>query len=188
MKNVFKLERMPVSSDLYSTPEAIKKFGQPNENAQKCKVRPQMVTIESPYELKLYARNATQKTRRISCHKIVAPYVKAVLARTLEQYGAKEIDRLGLNVYGGCFNPRPIRGGSSWSKHAFAIAFDWLQAENGLHTPFAKATFSRPEYKAWLDTWQECGFANLGRVASFGRDAMHFEFMREADSQITEVK
>lgn len=176
--NVFKLERGPLSSDLYSTTQAIAEFGEPNEDDRLSKVEPQLVYFDAPFKLRLYARNTPANVTRIRCHAKIADYAHAALSRVREVYGDERIVRLGLDVYGGCYNPRKVRGGESWSKHAFAIAFDFLQAENGLNTPFAKATFGRPEYKDYLDIWQECGFANLGRIPTFNRDAMHFEFMR----------
>lgn len=176
--NVFKLERGPVSSDLYSQAQAIESFGFPNEDPKLSKVEPQLVYFDSPFKLRLYTRSAVANVSRIRCHKKVAQYAHAAMSRTLEVYGAERIVELGIDVYAGCYNPRKVRGGDSWSKHAFAIAFDFLPGENGLHTPLAKSTFGRPEYKDLLDIWQECGFANLGRLPSMGRDAMHFEFMR----------
>lgn len=184
MANVYKLERMPQSSDLYSTEEAIKVFGRPNQDPKLCEVRPRMVMIETPFKLRLYDRGGVASVTRISCHKIVAPYFEAALCRTLDHYGLSQIVALGLDVYGGCHNARPIRGGKDWSKHAFAIASDWLPRENGLKTPFEQSRFGQPIYKAYLDIWQECGFANLGRVATFARDAMHFEFMKTPGKEI----
>lgn len=177
-KNVFKLERGPVSSDLYSESQAIESFGQPHEDPKLSGVEPQLVFFDTPFKLRLYARSGKAEVTRIRCHKIIASYAEAALNRVLEVYGPEQIVKLGLDVYGGCYNPRTVRGGKTWSKHAFAIAFDFLQAENGLNTPFHASTFGRPEYKDYLDIWQECGFANLGRIPTFARDAMHFEFMR----------
>lgn len=176
--NPYKLERLPQSSDRFSVAEAIQAFGQPDADPKKCKVFPQLVRIEMPYKLRLYSRDATANVTRVSVHGELKPYFEAVYHRVLETYGPKEIVRLGLDVYGGCYDARPIRGGKSWSMHAFAIAQDWLPQENGLNTLFAKSTFARPEYKPFLDIWQECGFLNLGRLPTYARDAMHFERMK----------
>ena len=178
MLNPAKLERLPVSSDMFTTQEAIAMFGKPNVDPKLCEVNKRLKRIEVPYKLKLYERSAPATLSRISVHELIADYVAAALHRIHEIYGDKEIERLGLNVYSGCYNARPIRGGKDWSKHAFAIALDWLAQENGLHTPFAKSTFGRPEYKEFLDSWQMSGFLNLGRLASYGRDAMHMEWMQ----------
>jgi hypothetical protein len=168
------------SSRLYTTAEAIEKFGTPGEDQG---VEKQLVTISVPYKLRLYTRGAPLNVSRITCHKLVSNWFFDALKLTMEAYTDAERVKLGLDVYAGCYNPRPIRGGKSWSKHAFAIASDWLPAENGLKTPFSKSTFSRPEYKDWLDCWRVCGFANLGQLEGFERDAMHFEFMKPTEGK-----
>lgn len=178
MANVFKLERMPTSADRFTVAEAIAYFGQPDKDPSKCEVFKQLVTIKSPYKLRLYSRSSEANVTKMSVHRLVAPYVEAAVNRIYDEYGQAQIVALGLDVYGGCYNPRPIRGGKSWSMHAFACAQDWLQQENGLNTKFADSTFGRPAYKKFLDIWQECGFLNLGRLTTFGRDAMHVEFMK----------
>jgi len=163
--------------ELYSTAEATAKFGTPGEGGT---VEKRLKTFDAPYTLRLYERGAPLNVKRITCHELVLPWMEAALKLVKDAYSAKDIERLGLDVYAGCYNPRRIRNGQSWSKHAFAIASDWLPKENDLQTPFAKATFSRPEYKDWLQCWNLSGFANLGQVKGFARDAMHFEFMKSA--------
>lgn len=179
--NVFLLERLPLGTDLFSTAEAIEKFGKPDVDESKCEVFKQLEKFKSPFKVRLYARNAPATSETIRCHRLIRPHFEAALHRIHETFTPEEIVRLGLDVYGGCYNPRPIRNGKDWSKHAFAIASDWLQGENGLFTPFDQAAFGRPEYQTYLDIWQECGFANLGRMKSFNRDAMHMEFMKGKD-------
>lgn len=163
------------SKDLFTVAEATARFGTPGEGKG---AEQRLVYFPAPYPLRLYARGAALTVNRIRCHELVADWMEAALQLVLKEYGLKQIAKLGLDVYGGCYVPRKVRGGTSWSKHAFGIASDWLQQENGLQTPFAKATFSRPEYKDWLDCWRCSGFANLGQLEGFERDAMHFEFMK----------
>lgn len=163
------------SANLFTTAQATVRFGTPGEGKG---AEQRLVYFPAPYPLRLYERGAPLNVKRIRCHELVADWMEAALRLALNTYGQKRIVELGLDVYGGCYVPRRIRGGRSWSKHAFGIASDWLQQENGLKTPFAEATFSRPEYKDWLDCWRCSGFANLGQLEGFERDAMHFEFMR----------
>ena len=183
MANVFALERNPTGTDLFKQKEAIEKFGMPSLDPKRCQVTPQIEYLECPYALRVFERTTPLKVRKLKVHKLAKPFLEAALHRTLEHYGFDKIDKLGINVFSGDFEPRMIRGSkTNWSMHSFGIAYDWLAQENGLHTVFAKSTFGRSEYKPLLDIWQECGFANLGRVVTFGRDAMHFEFMRDTDS------
>lgn len=168
--------RRLTKADLFSTEEAIARFGTPGEGNG---AEQRLVTIQAPYKMRLYERGAPLQVERIRCHELVADWVEAALRLTLNTYGAKRIVKLGLDVYAGSYVPRLMRNSKkTWSKHAFGIAFDFLPKENGNLTPFDRATFSRPEYKEWLDCWRCSGFANLGQVEGIGRDAMHFEFMK----------
>ena len=178
MPNVFLLERTPLSPDLFTTQEAIDEFGMPDADPKVCKVYPQLVLVESPYRLRLYARDGVANVRGMRVHSKVAKYAEAAFSMIWQNYGQDRIIRLGLDVFSGSYNVRLKRGSKTLSKHSFGIAHDWLHTENGLKTPFKNATFSKPEYKDFLDIWQECGFLNLGRLPTFGRDAMHFEFMK----------
>jgi len=60
----------------------------------------------------------------------------------VKHYGEAEFRRLKLDMYGGCYNKRRIRGGKSWSTHAFGAAMDiWPNKNIGrdwMHFQFAK--------------------------------------------------
>lgn len=162
-------------SDLFTTEEAIALFGEPGEGGV---AESRLVTFKAPYLMRLYERGTPLVVTRIRCHKLVANLVESALITAHQFYGAKRIEALGLDVYGGSYIARKMRGGTEWSKHSFGIAFDFLPQENGLKTKFKDATFGKPEYKEWIDIWQEHGFANLGRNLDY--DSMHFEAMRYA--------
>ena len=166
------------SKDLFTTEEAIKRFGTPGEGNQ---AEAKQVMFDLPYPMRLYDRGTPLVKERMQCHELVAEWAEAALRLTLNEYGLAKIEKYGLDVFSGSYVPRFVRGSENkkvWSKHAFGIAFDFLAKENGLKTPFKLATFSRPEYKDWLDIWRCSGFANLGQLEVFERDAMHFEFMK----------
>ncbi len=50
------------------------------------------------------------------CHKLVADAFLNVFNELLEVYGYQRLVELGIDLYGGCFNFRKMRGGTSWSK------------------------------------------------------------------------
>lgn len=169
--------RKITGKDLFSQEEAIKRFGTPGEDTGTVKDR--IVSVQLPYPMRLYVRGAPLVKKTIRAHELVADWVEAALRLTLNTYGLKRIEKLGLDVFSGDYVPRMVRGSkTTWSKHAFGIAYDFLAQENGLWTRAPEATFSRPEYKDWLDCWRCSGFANLGQVEGFERDFMHFEFMK----------
>jgi hypothetical protein len=112
----------------------------------------------------------------ISCHTKVADSLEAVLANVHAHYGDAELKRLRLNLFGGCFNPRKKRGGSSWSTHAWAVAIDWDPSRNQLQWGRDRASLSRPEYTFWWRAWEAEGWVSLGRSRNY--DWMHIQAAR----------
>jgi hypothetical protein len=112
------------------------------------------------------------KVNRMRCHKLVANNFKGVFNDLLSHYGYEEIKRLGIDLFGGCFNYRKMRGGSSWSTHSWGIAIDLDPARNKLRETKRTARFARPEYKPMIDIFYKWGFESLGIEKDF--DWMHF--------------
>jgi hypothetical protein len=151
---------------MITTAQAIAKYGQPNEAGTYLK------TINLPYPMRI-AWDLDTKVTRMRCHKMVADAFLNVFKELLAVYGYERIVELGIDLYGGCFNYRKMRGGSSWSKHAFGIAIDLDPARNALKTTYLKANFSKPEYAQLHAIFEKHGFINLGKTK--GYDAMHWE-------------
>jgi len=152
---------------MMSTVEIVKKYGTPNETGLGY-----LTTIQLPYPMKL-AWDLDTKVSRMSCHKLAAEKFLDVFNDLLAEYGMAEIERLGIDLFGGCFNYRKMRGGSSWSKHAWGIAVDLDPARNKLKETAKTARFARPEYQKMMDVFYKNGFINLG--IEKGYDFMHFE-------------
>ena len=150
-----------------STIDIIKKYGKPNETGSGY-----LTTIQLPYPMKL-AWDLDTKVTRMSCHKLAAEKFLDVFNDLLAEYGLAEIERLGIDLFGGCFNYRKMRGGSSWSKHAWGIAVDLDPARNKLKETAKTARFARPEYQKMIDIFYKNDFINLG--IEKGYDFMHFE-------------
>jgi hypothetical protein len=107
------------------------------------------------------------------CHKLVASKFEAVFKELLETYGLARIKELGIDLFGGCFNFRKMRGGSAWSKHSWGIAIDLDPARNTLKETRATARFARAEYQPMIDIFYKHGFISLGVERNY--DWMHFE-------------
>jgi len=150
-----------------TTNQIIKRYGQPNETGAGY-----LTVIQLPYPMRL-AWDLDVKVTRMSCHKDVADKFLAVFNDLLCHYGYDEIVRLGIDLFGGCFNYRRMRGGSSWSLHSWGIAIDLDPARNKLKESRRTARFARPEYKPMIDIFYNHGFISLGVERNF--DFMHFE-------------
>lgn len=105
-----------------------------------------------------------QDTSTIRCHRKCAESLRRVIAALSKSH--PEI----LAQYAGCFNNRPMRGGTTPSLHARGAAIDFDPDTNGNHTSWpVVATMPLAVMEA---------FAREGWIAAgafWGRDAMHFQ-------------
>lgn len=134
-----------------------------------------LVSVTLPYAMKL-SWDSSSSITKISCHKLVAEAVRLIFEETYNHYGEEQIERLGLDLYGGCFNDRSIVGGTSKSMHSWGIAIDLDPDHNGLNTHSPKARFSAGEYVAFWEIVEDQGGVSLGRLRDYGW--MHFQFAR----------
>ena len=112
--------------------------------------------------------------RSIRVHRLLAQHVKQALHEVLGHYGEAEIRRLGLNLYGGCYNFRPTATGRSLSMHAWGIALDFSPAANAYALKAPRASLSHADCTAWWQIWENHGAVSLGRERNF--DWMHLQF------------
>ena len=155
---------------MMTTNEIVKKYGKPNETGEGY-----LTTILLPYPMKL-AWDLDTKVSKMRCHKLAAEPFLNVFNDLLAEYGLNEIERLGIDLFGGCFNYRKMRGGTSWSTHAWAIAIDLDPARNLLKETSKTARFARPEYQPMIDIFYRHGFISLGIEEN--RDWMHFQLRK----------
>lgn len=151
---------------MITTTQATNKYGIPSKNPN------YLVTLNLPYPMRL-AWDKNVKVNRIQCHKLVHDKLKAIFAEILEVYGYEKIVELGIDLFGGCFNFRAMRGGTALSRHSWGIAVDLDPERNLLKETSRTARFARPEYKAMIDIFYKHGFISLGREKNY--DWMHFE-------------
>lgn len=146
--------------------ETVKKiYGEPGTESN-------LMIINLPYPMKLAWDLKTQVTR-MRCHKLIARKLQLVFGDILEHYGRDKITELEIDIFGGCYEFRRIRGGNSTSMHSWGIAVDLLPDKNQLRWGKDKAVFAKPEYKPMIDIFYKHGFINMGVEKNF--DWMHFE-------------
>jgi len=151
---------------MLSDSQILSKFGDPGDTDN-------FVVIDLPYPMRI-AWDTKVTTKRMQCHKLAADPFKKVFSDLLAHYGLTELQRLGIDLFGGCVNIRTMRGSKTkWSRHAWGIAIDLDPARNGLKTKKPTAQFSKPEYKAMIDIFTKHGFIGYGPAKDY--DWMHFE-------------
>lgn len=143
--------------------QIIKKYGKPGTN---------IVSMALPYRMRI-AWDLKTSVNSMQCHKLMVLKFTAVFNDLQKHYGYTELKRLGIDIFGGCYNFRQMRGGKSWSRHSWGIAIDLDPVRNGLKTTWQKAQFSKPEYSPMVEIFYKHGFFNLGKEKNY--DAMHWE-------------
>ena len=152
---------------MLTTQQIIAKYGKPDDDGSDY-----LVTLNLPYPMRLSWDVDTTVTR-IRCHRLIKDNLSAVFNDLLTHYGLVEIKRLGIDLFGGCFAFRKMRGGNDYSRHSWAIAIDLDPARNQLKQTSKTAQFAKPAYKPMIDIFYKHGFVNLGVEKNY--DWMHFE-------------
>lgn len=152
---------------LITTQQLFDKYGKPTQNGS-----PYLVSIKLPYPMRL-AWDLNTKVNTIRCHKLIADKLLGVFNDLLAHYGYEKIVELGIDLFGGCFNYRKMRGGSDYSRHSWGVAIDLDPDRNELHESAKTARFARPEYKPMINIFYKWGFQGLGPEKDY--DWMHFQ-------------
>jgi hypothetical protein len=143
-------------------------FGRPREGFP-------LVECKVPYKLRI-AWDTEETLTRFYCHEKVVQRFQAMFEGWLDHFGADGIRDHGLDLYGGCYAHRSIRGGRSWSDHAYGIAIDIDPDGNGLRTPWRADKVGQSGWASMpaeaIKIAEECSLRNI--AAAMGRDAMHF--------------
>lgn len=124
--------------------------------------------------IRLYNRSGANLSDRTGnglddhrCHGKIRDRLEAALRAVYKALGNAEFERQGWHVYGGCFNYRKRRGGSTLSTHSWGIAIDINPDENPFHG--TSTTFSDEA----IEIMERHGFLSGGRA--WGKDWMHFQ-------------
>lgn len=134
-------------------------YGEPgNEN--------NLVTINFPYPM-FYGGKLVNKTR---CHKKVADSLLRVLKSIGDQHGKHEDIMDEASDYGGVYNFRLKRGGTSYSLHAYGAAIDLDADDNTFRDSWPMRADMPLEI---MEEFAREGWLSAG--AFWGYDAMHFQ-------------
>ena len=108
-----------------------------------------------------------QRVKTVRCHHKVADSLLRILIKLTAEYPAI------ARQYAGCFNNRPMRGGSTPSLHARGAAIDFDPDVNGNHTAWPVAAMMP---LGVMEIFAREGWVSAG--AFWGRDAMHHQATR----------
>lgn len=131
--------------------------------------------VNVPFRLKI-AWNRRQIITRFSCHERVADSAEACYRRIASAYSADDITRLGFDLFGGCYNFRKKRGGSTLSTHAWGIAIDTDPERNQLKWGRDRALLATAECAEYWRIWEDAGWLSLGKARNY--DWMHVQAAR----------
>jgi hypothetical protein len=131
--------------------------------------------VNLPFPMKI-AWNKSQQITRFSCHEKVADSAERVYRRIADAYSPKDITRLGFDLFGGCYNFRKKRGGSTLSTHAWGIAIDQDPERNRLKWGRGRALLATPECEEYWRIWADADWVSLGRARDY--DWMHVQAAR----------
>lgn len=138
-------------------------YGEPGDESN-------LVTIEFPYRM-LYDGKVVTKTR---VHKKCAASLLRVLTALRGEMEAHPDIVDEVTDYGGCFNFRPKRGGTSWSLHAWGAAYD-MDADDNTFRDHWPMQADMP--LTVMEAWSREGWLCAGPF--WGYDAMHAQATRE---------
>jgi len=146
--------------------EVLAVYGTPGNSAN-------FTQILAPFPM-IIAWDKNIQVQKLTCHKKIAAPLSNVLADLLAAYGKQKLRDLGIDLYGGLYNFRKMRGSNTrWSRHSWAIAIDLDPDRNQLREDHTTARFARPEYKPMIEIFYKHGFVGYGPEKDY--DWMHFE-------------
>jgi len=132
-------------------------------------------TVKVPFKLRL-AWDTSVTVQKITCHKKVIPSLVGILEELLDHYGLEALTELGIDLYGGCFNKRKMRGGRKLSTHSWGAAIDLHPSMNQLKWNHKKAVFAQPKYQFLLNAFAAEGWVSLGVEKDY--DWMHLQAVK----------
>jgi hypothetical protein len=133
-----------------------------------------IVRFTLPFPMRI-AWDTNKVVTTTSANKKCVEAFQAALENILTHYGDLETVREHrMDLYGGIYNKRRIRGGRAWSVHSWGAAIDLDPAKNGLGVPWPdKATMPLEV----VEIFEDLG-ANAGARWRSRPDAMHFQWTK----------
>lgn len=130
------------------------------------------VKLLLPYKMRI-AWDTSTIVRQITVHRKCRDAFEQIFEGALAYYGLDGIHELGLNMFGGCYNNRSMRGSSRLSTHAYACSIDLDPARNRLRWDSSRARLAKDDAVPFWEIVEETKMVSLGRKKDY--DWMHFQ-------------
>lgn len=134
-----------------------------------------LVKCPIPFDMRL-AWDKNTRIRAVTVHAKVKASAQRCFERIAQTYSARERAEIGLDLFGGSYNQRPMRGGRRPSMHSWAIALDFDPERNQLSWHKPQARLSEDDAVPFWEIWEAEGWVSLGRARNF--DWMHVQAAR----------
>ena len=129
-----------------------------------------IVRIIPPYQMYL-AWDTKKPVSKIAVHKNCSKSLERILSKIAEKYSAQDRSYFQLDMYGGAYNFRLMRGANRLSVHSYGAAIDLAPALNGLNVKYKPDSRMMPVQVVRIfeqEGWEWGGQWNRP-------DAMHFQ-------------
>jgi len=126
-----------------------------------------IVKWEPPYPL--YYSEGRQRLKTLLVHRLCKDTFNDAFREVAIRFSEEEIDEKRLNICGGTYNYRQMRGGSRLSTHAYGIAIDMDPANNPYPHPWEEGGIDK-DFVAILENHGFCWRGENGDI-----DPMHFQ-------------
>ncbi len=131
--------------------------------------------LDLPFRMRL-AWDLETKITGFAIHEKAHESAIRVFDRIWKHYGQAGIEEIGVDLFGGCYNCRRMKGSTGWSMHSWAIAIDFDPARNQLRWNRQRARLAKPDAEKFWSFWEEEGWLSLGRARDY--DWRHIQAAR----------
>jgi hypothetical protein len=156
----------PTSGTWPTQADADNFYGRPGSNH---------AVLELPFSMRI-AWNKNQTISRFVINEKCHASALRCFNRINDAYSPSQRRALGIDLFGGCYAKRKMRGGSRWSMHAYAAAIDFDPVRNQLRWGRDRARLAKSDADDFWRIWEEEGWVSLGRARNF--DWMHVQAVR----------
>ncbi|WP_172332802.1 peptidoglycan-binding protein [Mangrovicoccus sp. HB161399] len=134
--------------------------------------RPPLVQVPVPWVMRL-AWNASATRSFLWIHEKAADSAARALGRIASSYTGAEIRDLGIDLFGGDYAPRKMRGADRHSLHSWGISIDFDPVRNALRSDKRTARLAQRDAVPFWSAWEAEGWCSLGRARDC--DWMHVQ-------------